>query len=470
MTNRKLTLSMVRKLALTCSSRTEFFEKDPSAYQWARANNKLDIWFKKSNKKKKHTKNKKVVKKVKQKKEKRTITSAINEVKSSYNSKKELLKKDRALYNYLARNKQLDKLNKLFKKEKIVKIKKIKKEKKKETFSLELLQELMRQCQTKGEFQTKYPKEYSWAYRKKIIKDLYKYLPKKEKNLSKKELKKSIINGYSKEEILQLALSYPNRKDFIINEPKAFAWAKEHLAPGELKTENEHLKLVLEQEANSLCGKNPNFGRFKEDLIGAGTVAYFEAKIKIDKKKSTLEAWSYLRQRISGAMIDFVRDISNYNRSQFDKQKKIEQAAKEFFKENKKEATNADLAKSLKMSMDDLYQLKRKAIRTNCVSDVQSNANNESFNIIDNYHYKNFDDKSIMFKGLFSQLDQFAEREFSDQEYQIFYYCLGLEEKNLDVANMMNISGIHVAVVLKKIKEKLANFVVSHKVLKELVM
>ncbi|HIJ59105.1 MAG TPA: FliA/WhiG family RNA polymerase sigma factor [Nitrospirae bacterium] len=121
-----------------------------------------------------------------------------------------------------------------------------------------------------------------------------------------------------------------------------------------------------------------------EDLISAGIVGLLEAVERFDSTKNTSIS-TFADFRIRGAMIDEIRSMQWASK---DARKRLEDVRNTYSaieKENKRPATDEEVAKKLNMSYEDLYKTLSVANKMNLLSldDFGIDSNGNKFDILE---------------------------------------------------------------------------------------
>lgn len=109
----------------------------------------------------------------------------------------------------------------------------------------------------------------------------------------------------------------------------------------------EQYKPLIHYFARKLKAKC--FG-IEEDLVSVGNYAIITAIDKIDENKNTD---AYLKQRIYGEMVDYIRSVSYMPRFFIQFKKTIEKFQSDFFKENKRNPFESEILEGLKIENDE---------------------------------------------------------------------------------------------------------------------
>ncbi|QXM06123.1 FliA/WhiG family RNA polymerase sigma factor [Crassaminicella indica] len=194
-----------------------------------------------------------------------------------------------------------------------------------------------------------------------------------------------------------------------------------------------------------------------EDLVSYGIFGLLDAIDKFDPSKNVkFETYAYIR--IRGAIIDQLRTLDWIPRSVRQKYKKIEDAYKSIENKLGRSASDQEVAKELKVSVDELNSMLGEIHSFSVISLEEKILNNANFTIIDedisNEPQQNLEQEEVK-KILLETLNELPEREKKIIE---LYYYSELTYKEISVilgVSESRISQLHTKAIMK-LRGKLA--------------
>ncbi|MBQ2801672.1 MAG: FliA/WhiG family RNA polymerase sigma factor [Lachnospiraceae bacterium] len=201
-----------------------------------------------------------------------------------------------------------------------------------------------------------------------------------------------------------------------------------------------------------------------DDLVGYGVFGLIDAIDKFDNEK-LVKFETYASLRIRGAILDHIRKMDWIPRTLRQKQKKIDNAIKEIEAEQGRNATEAEIAKNLGISEEELLSWQSQMKVTNLVSlneymDTESE-NGYGMEIPDRRQFAQPEkvlEENEMKKMLVEAMDLLTEKE---KKVTVLYYYEELTLK--EISEILEVSESRVSQLhtraLQKMKQKMGNYV-----------
>lgn len=183
------------------------------------------------------------------------------------------------------------------------------------------------------------------------------------------------------------------------------------------------------------------------DLISIGTEAMVRLSHSYDKTQND-NFWGYVKQRVYGSMLDYLRSLDTLSRNSRKLVKDIDRLVDEYYNKHQCEPSDEYLAKELNEDISKIKEARN-------LSDIASVLRlDDQYEILSEYNTETQIEKDDLIEHIKVVLSEFSQRD--QMIIQLYYY----EELNLkEISEILNItesriSQIHKRLIIK-IRERL---------------
>lgn len=183
------------------------------------------------------------------------------------------------------------------------------------------------------------------------------------------------------------------------------------------------------------------------DLISVGSEAMVRLSHSYDKSQND-NFWGYVKQRVYGSMLDYLRTLDNISRNSRKLVKDIDRLVDEYYNKHQSEPSDEYLAKALNEDISKIKEARN-------LSDIASVLRLEDqYELLSEYNTEAQIEKDELIEHIKLILNEFSERD--QMIIQLYYY----EELSLkEISEILNItesriSQIHKRLIIK-IRERL---------------
>lgn len=179
------------------------------------------------------------------------------------------------------------------------------------------------------------------------------------------------------------------------------------------------------------------------DLISVGSEAMVRLSHSYDKSQND-NFWGYVKQRVYGSMLDYLRTLDNISRNSRKLVKDIDRLVDEYYNKHQSEPSDEYLAKVLNEDISKIKEARN-------LSDIASVLRLEDqYELLSEYNTEAQIEKDELIEHIKLILNEFSERD--QMIIQLYYY----EELSLkEISEILNITESRISQIHKKLITKI---------------
>lgn len=179
------------------------------------------------------------------------------------------------------------------------------------------------------------------------------------------------------------------------------------------------------------------------DLISIGSEAMVRLSHSYDKSQND-NFWGYVKQRVYGSMLDYLRTLDNISRNSRKLVKDIDRLVDEYYNKHQSEPSDEYLAKALNEDISKIKEARN-------LSDIASVLRLEDqYELLSEYNTEAQIEKDELIEHIKLILNEFSERD--QMIIQLYYY----EELSLkEISEILNITESRISQIHKRLITKI---------------
>lgn len=179
------------------------------------------------------------------------------------------------------------------------------------------------------------------------------------------------------------------------------------------------------------------------DLISVGSEAMVRLSHSYDKSQND-NFWGYVKQRVYGSMLDYLRTLDNISRNSRKLVKDIDRLVDEYYNRHQSEPSDEYLAKALNEDISKIKEARN-------LSDIASVLRLEDqYELLSEYNTEAQIEKDELIEHIKLILNEFSERD--QMIIQLYYY----EELSLkEISEILNITESRISQIHKRLITKI---------------
>ena len=179
------------------------------------------------------------------------------------------------------------------------------------------------------------------------------------------------------------------------------------------------------------------------DLISVGSEAMVRLSHSYDKSQND-NFWGYVKQRVYGSMLDYLRTLDNISRNSRKLVKDIDRLVDEYYNKHQSEPSDEYLAKTLNEDISKIKEARN-------LSDIASVLRLEDqYELLSEYNTEAQIEKDELIEHIKLILNEFSERD--QMIIQLYYY----EELSLkEISEILNITESRISQIHKRLITKI---------------
>ncbi|TWO13081.1 RNA polymerase sigma factor FliA [Campylobacter lanienae] len=179
------------------------------------------------------------------------------------------------------------------------------------------------------------------------------------------------------------------------------------------------------------------------DLISVGSEAMVRLSHSYDKSQND-NFWGYVKQRVYGSMLDYLRTLDNISRNSRKLVKDIDRLVDEYYNKHQSEPSDEYLAKALNEDISKIKEARN-------LSDIASVLRLEDqYELLSEYNTEAQIEKDELIEHIKLILNEFSERD--QMIIQLYYY----EELSLkEISEILNITESRISQIHKRLITKI---------------
>ena len=179
------------------------------------------------------------------------------------------------------------------------------------------------------------------------------------------------------------------------------------------------------------------------DLISVGSEAMVRLSHSYDKSQND-NFWGYVKQRVYGSMLDYLRTLDNISRNSRKLVKDIDRLVDEYYNKHQSEPSDEYLAKALNEDISKIKEARN-------LSDIASVLRVEDqYELLSEYNTEAQIEKDELIEHIKLILNEFSERD--QMIIQLYYY----EELSLkEISEILNITESRISQIHKRLITKI---------------
>lgn len=179
------------------------------------------------------------------------------------------------------------------------------------------------------------------------------------------------------------------------------------------------------------------------DLISVGSEAMVRLSHSYDKSQND-NFWGYVKQRVYGSMLDYLRTLDNISRNSRKLVKDIDRLVDEYYNKHQSEPSDEYLAKALNEDISKIKEARN-------LSDIASVLRLEDqYELLSEYNTEAQIEKDELIEHIKLILNEFSERD--QMIIQLYYY----EELSLkEISDILNITESRISQIHKRLITKI---------------